>query len=278
MSIRKISIQIYSDLHLELTKSIPKITPKSPYLFLAGDITRFSHPSFGEFLTYCNDNWEKTFYVFGNHDYWNTNSYIQKIKRQVKEYLQDRKLTNIYILDNEFVSLNDEIIVLGSTFWTQSPFITGYEARMYINDYNMIRVKREITHPRPVELEPRDVNQMYFEDSSKIYEVLNINELTKDKKVIVMTHFPPQQSGTSHPKYNLQGKMMKNYFSHPNGTIKEFDNHSNILCWISGHTHYSYNFTSPEGVRLISNQMGYIAELTKGESGFKEDGLFEIEY
>lgn len=142
----------------------------------------------------------------------------------------------------------------------------------------MIRVKREITHPRPVELEPRDVNQMYFEDSSKIYEVLNINELTKDKKVIVMTHFPPQQSGTSHPKYNLQGKMMKNYFSHPNGTIKEFDNHSNILCWISGHTHYSYNFTSPEGVRLISNQMGYIGELTKGESGFKEDGLFEIEY
>lgn len=61
MSIRKISIQIYSDLHLELTKSIPKITPKSPYLFLAGDITRFSHPSFGEFLTYCNDNWEKHF-------------------------------------------------------------------------------------------------------------------------------------------------------------------------------------------------------------------------
>ena len=157
MSLRKISIQIYSDLHLELTKSIPKIVPRSPYLFLAGDITSFNHSSFGEFLSYCNDNWEKTFYVFGNHDYWNTNSYIQKIQRQVKEYIQDRELTNVQILDNEFVSLNEEIIIFGSTFWTYSPFMTEYEARMYSNDYNMIRFKQNITDRRPYDLRPNHV-------------------------------------------------------------------------------------------------------------------------
>jgi hypothetical protein len=59
MSLRKLSIQIYSDLHLELTTSVPKITPRAPYLFLAGDISRFSYPSFKEFLKYCNQNWEK---------------------------------------------------------------------------------------------------------------------------------------------------------------------------------------------------------------------------
>ena len=278
MTSRKISIQVYSDLHLELTKSIPKIVPKAPYLFLAGDISRFNHPSFGEFLSYCNENWEKTFYVFGNHDFWNTKSYVQKIKRQVKEYLQDRQLTNIQILDNEFVSLNEDVIVLGSTFWTQSPFVSEYEARMYINDYNMIRYKRIIEEPRPYDLTCSDVNQMYLDDYSKIFEVLNINKLTKNKKVIVITHFPPQQTETSHFKYNLQSKMMKNYFSHPNGTISSFENTSNILCWISGHTHYSYDFKSPEGVRLISNQMGYIKEAMLGETCFKEDGLFEIEY
>jgi predicted phosphohydrolase len=261
---------------LELTKSIPKITPRAPYLFLAGDISRFSHPSFKEFLEYCNQNWEKTFYVFGNHDYWNKNSYIQEIKRQTTEFLEVNKLTNINILDNNFVSLNEDIIVLGSTFWTQSPFITEYEARMYINDYNMIRIKRDIMDMRPYDLSPRDVNQMNFEDTTTIYNILNENKLTKDKKVIVMTHFPPQQKNTSHSKYNLQGKMMKNYFSHPDDTLQEFQNTSNILCWISGHTHYSYDFISPEGVRLISNQMGYIKESMSGESGFKEDGLFEI--
>ncbi len=278
MSLRKLTIQIYSDLHLELTKSIPEIFPSSPYLFLAGDISRFSHPSFGEFLSYCNTHWKKTFYVFGNHDYWAPSSYLQKIKRQAKDFLKTNELTNVFILDNEFVSLDDDIIVFGSTFWTQSPFITEYEARMYINDYNMIRFKRNITDVRPYDLAPRDVNKMYFEDYSKIYEVLNINELTKDKKVIMITHFPPQQTNTSHPKYSLQGQMTKNYFSHPDKTIKDLDNISNIVCWISGHTHYSYDFNSSEGVRLISNQMGYINEAMSGDSRFKQDGLFEIEY
>jgi len=278
MSTRKLKIQIYSDLHLELKKSIPNIVPRARYLFLTGDISRFNHKSFGEFLSYCNNNWEKTYYVFGNHEYWNTKSYIQQIKKQVREYLQDNQLTNIHILDNEFVSLNEEIIVLGSTFWTQSPFVTEYEAKIYINDYNMIRFKKNITDVIPYDLTPVDVNQMYFEDYSKIYEILNINELTKDKKVIIMTHFPPQQSGTSHYKYRLQCKMIKDYFSHSDSTIKDLDKYSNILCWVSGHTHYSYDFISREGVRLISNQMGYIYDVMSRESEFKDNGLFEIEY
>jgi predicted phosphohydrolase len=278
MTLRKLSIQIYSDLHLELTKSIPEIVPRSPYLFLAGDISRFNHPSFREFLSYCNTRWKKTFYVFGNHDYWAPNSYLQKIKREAKDFLKTNELTNVFILDNDFVSLDDSLIIFGSTFWTKSPFITEYEGKMYINDYNMIRFKRNMIDIRPYDLAPKDVNEMYFEDYSKIYEVLNTNELTKDKKVIIMTHFPPQQTNTSHPKYSLQVKMLKNYFSHPDKTIKDLDNISNILCWISGHTHYSYDFISSDGVRLISNQMGYINEAMSGESGFKQDGLFEIEY
>ena len=92
MSTRKLLIQIYSDLHLELTKTIPQIFPRSPYLFLAGDISRFSHPSFKEFLEYCNENWQKTFYVFGNHDYWNQNSYVQKIKRESRKFLEENSI------------------------------------------------------------------------------------------------------------------------------------------------------------------------------------------
>ena len=278
MTQRKILVQIYSDLHLELTRSIPKITPKCNYLFLAGDISRFTHPSFKDFLVYCNQNWEKTFYIFGNHDYWNTNSYMESIKKQSYDFLKENELSNIYILDNSFVSLNEDIVVFGSTFWTQSPFITAYEASIYINDYNMIKVKRHNTYHRLRELEPKDINELNFEDTSAIYNLLNNNELVKNKKIIIMTHFPPQQTNTSHSKYASHVKVLKKYFSHPDGTIKEFENTSHILCWISGHTHYSYDFVSPEGVRLISNQVGYIKEVISGISGFKEDGLFEIEY
>ena len=39
---RRLIIQLYSDLHLELTNIVPKIKPLAPYLFLAGDITKVS--------------------------------------------------------------------------------------------------------------------------------------------------------------------------------------------------------------------------------------------
>jgi len=117
-----------------------------------------------------------------------------------------------------------------------------------------------------------------MEDVTFISTYLNQEDLNKNKKCIVMTHFPPQRSGTSHPKFENENNVMKNYFTHPNGTLNNFVNLSNILCWMSGHTHYSYDLVSKEGVRLISNQMGYVSEILKNETNFKEDGLFEIEY
>jgi hypothetical protein len=60
--------------------------------------------------------------------------------------------------------------------------------------------------------------------------------------------------------------------------LSGFNNLSNVLCWISGHTHFSYDIASLNGVRLISNQAGYTREEASGETNFKEDGLFEVEY
>jgi predicted phosphohydrolase len=277
MTTRKLLFQVYSDLHLELTKTIPRIKPIASYLFLAGDITKVSHPSFNEFFEYCNNKWLKTFYIMGNHDYWNPNSSMQKIKKKISDILIEKQLTNIILLDNNAYSLNDDINIVGSTFWTPSPFVSEYEGKMYINDYNMIRLLKEGI-PRPSDLTPRDVNNLHIEDITFISTYLNQPDLNKNKKCIVMTHFPPQRSGTSHPKFENENHVMKNYFTHLNGTLNNFGDLSNILCWISGHTHYSYDLVSNEGVRLISNQMGYVSENLKNETNFKEDGLFEIEY
>jgi predicted phosphohydrolase len=274
---KKILFQVYSDLHLELTNKVPKIKPLAPYLFLAGDITKVSHQSFNEFFEYCNNNWLKTFYIMGNHDYWNHNSSMQKIKQKILDIFKEKQLTNIVLLDNDKYSLNDDIDIVGSTFWTHSPFISEHEGKMFINDYNMIRVLKEGI-PRPFDLTPKDVNQFSSYDSLYLCTYFNELESNKNKKCIIMTHFPPQRSGTSHPKYNTQSKIMKNYFTHPDGYLGKFGNTSNILCWISGHTHYSYDLVSKEGVRLISNQMGYTSEILNEETLFKEDGLFEIEY
>lgn len=272
---RRLIIQLYSDLHLELINTVPKIKPLAPYLFLAGDITKVTHSSFDDFFEYCNNNWLKTFYVMGNHDYWNKHLSIQQIKQEILDKFKQKQLTNIILLDNNKYPLNDELDIVGSTFWTHSPFINKSEAAMYINDYNKIRILKEGIS-KPFELTPNDVNNLSSRDSTYISTYLNEESINQNKKCIIITHFPPQRTGTSHPKYSKQSKFMQSYFSHPDGTLNKLKNTSNIVSWISGHTYYSYDLVSVEGVRLISNQIGYTSEVLNKESGLKVDGLFTI--
>ena len=63
---KQISIQIYSDIHMELGKQMPKILPTAKYLFLAGDICKLNNELFFKFFDYCSPLWEKIFYTPGN--------------------------------------------------------------------------------------------------------------------------------------------------------------------------------------------------------------------
>ncbi len=98
----------------------------------------------------------------------------------------------------------------------------------------------------------------------------------KDNKIIMVTHFPPIQTGTSHPKYSGEPDTIKKYFTWPDNTLSLFNKYNNIKCWISGHTHYSYDFTE-NNIRLLSNQTGYRTEMLNHESKFNDNTLYEIE-
>ena len=52
---------------------------------------------------------------------------------------------------------------------------------------------------------------------------------------------------------------------------------SNVVGWISGHTHWSYDINI-DNVRYISNQIGYKNECLSGETNFEPDKIFEIKY
>jgi len=94
----------------------------------------------------------------------------------------------------------------------------------------------------------------------------------ENKKTIVVTHFPPTRTGTSDPKYLAEKKITNLYFAWPDDTLNNFKL-NNVLAWISGHTHWSYDFRQ-NNIRLISNQLGYKSEI--GKTGLIEDGLYEI--
>ena len=267
MSERTITIQVFSDIHIELWNNLPMIPVKADYLFLAGDICHITHPLFYPFLDYCSLNWKKTFYILGNHEYYikkkNYNELIFDYKYKIAE-----RYKNVFCLDNNFITLDEENInIYGATFWTSPPFASTYDAQMSINDYNWISYfNRELGHV--VKLDINYVKQLSNESFVSLQKYLN----ETDKKTIVMTHFPPQRLGASDPKYLAEKKAHAGYFTWPDGTLEKFKL-NNVLTWISGHTHWSYDFIQ-DNIRLISNQIGYKYEV--GDTRLKEDGVFKI--
>ena len=87
----------------------------------------------------------------------------------------------------------------------------------------------------------------------------SINKNT-NKKIIILTHFPPTQEGTIDPS-----KILHESF----GNLLDKVNLSNVSVWISGHTHWSYDFIIDD-IRFISNQCGYPFEFLPHSNGYFE--------
>ena len=108
MSARKLLVQVYSDIHIELWNKIPELPVKAKYLFLAGDICNQIHPLFYPFFDYCSSNWEKVFYISGNHEYYvkNNNAYEEILSRHaniifITDYQECDKINSIILPENK---------------------------------------------------------------------------------------------------------------------------------------------------------------------------------
>lgn len=270
----KIAIQVVSDIHLEFYKSFPKITPLAKYLCLAGDIGTISNQydtKVKKFLTYCSENWDKTFYVLGNHEFYQTQEFACKKTNfedlQFKYQSICSEFNNVYLLSNSSVQIVPGLNIYGTTLWTGN-YGYPFELSEILNDYNMIAIKSTNSNV--------PVNSNYIDILSKLQLNLLSNYLnTSIEKNIIMTHFPPIREGSSNPKYLTQPEYVANYFSW-NNIYKQLDI-SNVIGWISGHTHWSYDINM-NGTRFVSNQMGYKNECARGETGFEPSQVFEFEY
>ena len=114
-----LKFQLFSDIHLEFYKSFPKLPILTDYLFLAGDIGIITLPNYKDFFDYCSSHWKKTFYVLGNHEYYNKKTY-DKMNQKYKDFFD--KYDNIHLLDNNTFEL-DDIVIIGSTLWSNVEYI-----------------------------------------------------------------------------------------------------------------------------------------------------------
>ncbi len=268
---RKVSIQVYSDIHLDLTKSIKhaavhiSLTPQAKYLFLAGNICHMSSHLFLKFLDYCTTRWEKIFFTPGNQEFYSSRKNYGQLDFEYDLKIRER-YKNVYYLNRGVASLNEDIDVYGCVFWTfPFPELSNWSLRDYNNiqqfdDLKKINVPIDFKFMRNL--------------SNNDFQHVSLFLSTTKKKTIVMTHFPPLQSGTSNPVTMNQFKELKSYHAWCDDTIEKVSL-TDAIVWISGHTHWSYDIKHGK-MRLISNQAGYKRE--EGLTNFSPTGVYEIEY
>jgi predicted phosphodiesterase len=254
-----------SDLHISFDKDIDKLIDRFPNnrsetLILAGDIIEVSvlkskgnsiKTNAVKFLNWVSDNYKTTYYVFGNHEYYDAE--INFAIRNFRDILKKMNIDNIIILENDIVEHQDTII-LGSTMWTscknQDPMVM-FAVQDGMNDY------RCIDYVDPVYKEKRlltihDTVLLNTKFRNKLTQFL---ELKTDKKKIVVTHHAP--SILSIETYYRPGLMSYGYYDDLFDHI--FD--SDVKIWIHGHSHDSCDYMINES-RVVANPRGYIGHET----------------
>jgi predicted phosphodiesterase len=240
-----IKIQVISDIHLEFQKALPKIFKqkftqkpqfvKAPYLFLAGDIgyPKLDRGIWLQFINFCEQYYDKIFYVSGNHEAYNS-EYYETIDT-IKEVFKSRP--KFVYLERGVISQLGPYKVVGCTLWSDvnQPGFTS------LNDGTNIKIKKNGENHN---LSQQDILEFHKKDKEWL-------ESQVDSNTIVMTHHLP-----SYDLINSQYIQPK-YKDLNTGFASELD--SILLkskAWIYGHTHIG-GIKDLYGTICICNPFGY---------------------
>jgi predicted phosphodiesterase len=238
-------IQYISDIHLEFCKNPPIINPVAPILCLTGDIGYPNSKIYQNFLINLNENdkFEKIFLIFGNHEYYEQNEFIEETNNKIKLFLQKNNLNKISFLNNssEFYK---EYLFVGSTLWSHisnKKYTTNdlkYIENMTIDKYN----------------------ELHKDAISFIKSEIESN---KDKNIIMLTHFLPSYKLIDE-KYEAYYQYNQYFASHNDDFIN-----SPVVLWIYGHTHYP-NTSIINNITLVCNPIGYPGENENENKDFEK--------
>jgi len=263
-------VSLASDVHLEFGDLVLNNEDNADVLLLAGDICvakelQYSdskyYGRFHDFFARCAGEFKDVIYVAGNHEHYHgTYDETYKIIRE-----QLSKHSNIHVMDNETIHLNDTTFI-GGTLWTD--FNNEDETTMrsishMMNDFRIITAPggrlsswRDLDgniHYRNEALKPEDVlvdhkAMLDFIDSVVVSDRL----ITSEGKYVVVGHHSPSKLSTK-PQYEKDWEMNGGYSSDLTKFIKD---HPEIKLWVHGHTHHNFDYMVGE-TRILCNPRGY---------------------
>ena len=264
-------VSLASDVHLEFGDLVLNNEDNADVLLLAGDICvakelQYSdskyYGRFHDFFARCAGEFKDVIYVAGNHEHYHgTYDETYKIIRE-----QLSKHSNIHVMDNETIHLNDTTFI-GGTLWTD--FNNEDETTMrsishMMNDFRIItapggrlsswrdldgniRYNKEALKPEDVLVDHKAM--LDFIDSIVVADRL----ITSEGKYVVVGHHSPSKLSTK-PQYEKDWEMNGGYSSDLTKFIKD---HPEIKLWVHGHTHHNFDYMVAE-TRILCNPRGYI--------------------
>lgn len=236
-------IQYCSDLHLEFQgnknylKRFP-LKPEGEILLLAGDIVLFKMMNEqDDFFNYCSDNFETTYWIPGNHEYYHFD--LADVETPLNEKIKE----NVFLLNNQTITYKNVELVF-STLSSHIPQLYEKMVQRGVNDFYQIKNNKQ-------NLTATDFNALHKTDFAFLQTAL---ASPTDKQRIVITHHVPTLM--NYPEQYRNSNINSAFAVELFDTIES----SNASYLIYGHHHCNTPEFKIGNTTLLTNQLGYVMQ------------------
>lgn len=236
-------IQYCSDLHLEFPENkrymqrFP-LEPQGDILILAGDIVLFKMmKEHNDFFNFCAANFETTYWIPGNHEYYRSD--LADVKIPLYEKIKD----NVFLLNNQTIAYKNLELIF-STLWSYIPPQHEWAVQKNVNDFYQIKNNGK-------KFTAADFNALHQTGKDFLKTTLTV---PTEKQRLVITHHVPT---LMHFPAQYRNSDINSAFATELFDIIES---SNAAYWIYGHHHYNTPAFKIGNTTLLTNQLGYVQQ------------------
>ncbi len=236
-------IQYASDLHLEFAENSSflkhnPLIPMGEVLVLVGDIGYIGDENYSKLplWDWVSDNFERCIVIPGNHEFYKF--------FDVSQLYNGWELSirsNITCYYNSVIDLSQEIVLIGTTLWSNIEQHNAYFTEKAITDFRRIKNKEN-------NLSWIDFNALHQQCLDFLQESI---ERHSSKKIVVATHHVPSVELMS-PEFT--GSSLNGAFVVELG---RFIQNAPIDYWVYGHSHRNIERIIG-ATKCLSNQLGYV--------------------